>query len=498
MKKQYSKILLFLLPVLLAVIIPVVSAVDNAGDGFGGMLNAYINLISDRSDTVINRAGLDKNIIIGSLSGADKYSYFQEMSTYDSQMTEYEDSGFVGIGVTMTPDERGALITSVFANSPAYRAGIKSGDIFVSVDGKDISGKSLQEIAAFIKGPIETFVDIGVVKNGLGEPVTVTIMRDTVEIKTVLYTIYQGAAYIRITGFTNKTGEEFAEILGRLDSAGINDIIIDLRDNGGGTVRGCIDVARTLLDDVTIVKMDFKYRGYLDIRYVAPENPNDYNIAVLVNENTASAAEILSAAIQDNEEGILVGENTFGKSLVQSSYLILNEEAYEKYSAMTGETNMYVITRTLKNMGIEPADDEWQGAVKLTIGEYMTPGGESINNLGIAPDVEFEYDGPIIFDSIRDDEIFVYDKYDIGMASEEIKRAKEILKSLGFYKGETTGYYDQATFNAVMAFQAAEGLYPYGVLDYTTQNALNNRLRLMDGEDPQLQLAYMELMKGGE
>lgn len=493
MKKRLLKILMFILPMILVVMIPLVAA----DEGFGGVLNAYIQLISDKSDTVIDIATVNKNIIKGSLSGTDKYSYFQELSTYNSQVDEYQDASFVGIGVSMTEDEKGAFVSSVFLNSPAYKAGLKSGDIMVSVNGLGIAGKSLTEIASLIKGPVNTTVDIGILVNGMGEPKTVKLTREKVEIITVTYTMYGEAAYVRMTGFTDKTGEEFGRVLEKINNAGINKIIIDLRDNGGGTVRGCIDVARKILSDETIVKMDFRYNGYLDIRYVASENPNDYEIAIIVNENTASAAEILSAAVKDNEKGILVGETTFGKSLVQSSYLILNEKAFDKYSSLTGETNMYVLIRTLNRMGIEPREDEWFGAVKLTIGEYMTPNGSSINNVGIEPDFYLDYDGPIVFDEMPGREIFVYDKYDIGMSSEQVKMAKSILSDIGFYTGNITGLYDQSTFDAVLNFQRAEGLYPYGVLDFTTQTALNNRLRLADAaKDTQFMLAYKELTKG--
>ncbi len=493
MKKKPLKILLFLLPLILAVMVPLVAA----NEGFGGVLNAYIRLIDNRSETIVDITELDKNIIKGALSGTDKYSYFQELTTYNSQVDEYLDANFVGIGVTMTEDEKGAFISSVFVNSPAYRAGLKSGDVIVSVNGTDISGKSLKQIAAIIKGPAKSSLEIEILVNGMGEPKKIELTRDLVEIKTVTYTMFCDAAYIRLTGFTNKTGEEFGQVLEKINSAGVNKLIIDLRDNGGGTVRGCIEVARKILSDETIVKMDFRYNGYLDIRYIAPENPNEYEIAILINGNTASAAEILSAAVKDNNKGILVGENTFGKSLVQSSYLILTDDAYDKYSKITGETNMFVIVKTLSRMRIEPDEDEWLGAVKLTIGEYMTPNGESINNVGIEPDVIVNYNGPIVFDQIQDEEIFVYDKFNIGMVSEQVKKAKSILSDLGFYKGEINAVYDQEAFDAVMKFQAAEGLYPYGVLDFTTQGAMNNRLRLANaGMDSQLMNAYQELTKG--
>lgn len=492
MKKKSLKILLFILPLVLVVMIPLVAA----NEGFGGVLNAYIQLIDDKSDTVIDIVDLEKNIIKGALSGTDKYTYFQELTTYNSQVDEYQDSNFVGIGVTMILDEKGALVTSVFANSPAYRSGLKSGDVIISVNGTDIGGMSLTQIAAIIKGPINSSLEIEIMENGMGEPKKIELIRDLVEMKTVSYTMFEEAAYIRITGFTNKTGEEFGQVLEKTNSAGVKKIIIDLRDNGGGTVRGCIEVARKILSDETIVKMDFRYNGYLDIRYVAQENPNEYEIAILVNENSASASEILSAAVKDNGKGILVGENTFGKSLVQSSYLILTDEAYNKYSEITGETNMYVVTKTLPRMGIEPDDDEWLGALKLTIGEYMTPNGESINNIGIEPDILVNYDGPIVFDQLPDEEIFVFDKFNIGMVSEQVTKAKSILTDLGFYKGEVNAVYDQECFDAVMQFQRAEGLYPYGVLDFTTQGALNNRLRLANADtDKQLIAAYQELTK---
>ena len=496
MKKKSLKILLFIMPLVLAVMVPIVAA---GSVGFNGVMNAYLKLIDERSPTVIDRVEIEKNLIKGALSGTDKYSYFQEVETYKSQNDEFHDANFVGIGVSMTDDEKGVYVNSVFLNSPAYKAGLKPGDIIFSVNGTSIAGKSLAEVAALIKGPINTTVDIGVIDRDKGVEKILTLTRDKIDIKTVAYTMYDGAAYIRITGFTDKTGIEFEEVLDKVDKAGVDRLVLDLRNNGGGTVRGCIEVARQLLSEETIVKLEFRYGGYLDIRYTASENDRSYDIVVIINENTASASEILAAAIRDNNRGKLVGETTFGKSLVQASYQILTQEAYEKYSALTGETNMYVVIRTVAQMGITPDEKDYLGAVKLTIGEYITPGGDTINNSGIVPDAYIDYNGPVVFDDIPDREIFVYDKYDVGMSSEEVKKAKRILDELGYDAGEITGYYDESAFAAVKAFQADEGLYPYGILDYTTQYALNNRMRLFEAEsDAQLMLAYIELEKLGD
>ena len=159
---------------------------------------------------------------------------------------------------------------------------------------------------------------------------------------------------------------------------------------------------------------------------------------------------------------------------------------------------MFLVTRMLTMQGVETADDEWIGALKLTVGEYLTPNGKSINNKGISPDYAIEYNGPIHFDVTTDNMLWIYAKYDVGMVSEEIRKAKQILSETGFYSGEINGQYDVETAKAVASFQAAEGLYPYGVLDFTTQQALNNRLKMVEAyKDAQLELAYIKLMEGG-
>ena len=494
MKKKFLKAIIFILPLVIIATIPLVSAYEKGG----GLLSRYIDFIDDKSPLAIDRANLEINLIDGMLSGTDKYSYYLGNSEYESFVNEYQDASFVGIGISMLEDEKGAYIVNVFMNSPAQRAGLKAGDVIVSAGGYNLAGMQLQDIAGLIKGPENTSVVIGVLRQGEGEPENISVLRAKVEITTVDYTIYKEAAYIRITGFTSQTGVEFQKVLEKVDKAGIGNLILDIRDNGGGAVSGCTSVAASLLENVDIVKLDFRFSGFIDYLYKAYENERDYEIAVLVNGNSASASEILAAAIQDNGKGILVGERTFGKSLVQITVPVLDMNAYEKYSYKTGYTNMFLVTRMLTMQGVETADDEWIGALKLTVGEYLTPNGKSINNKGISPDYAIEYNGPIHFDVTTDNMLWIYAKYDVGMVSEEIRKAKQILSETGFYSGEINGQYDVETAKAVASFQAAEGLYPYGVLDFTTQQALNNRLKMVEAyKDAQLELAYIKLMEGG-
>lgn len=490
LKKYLLKPLGVVLPLVLAFSAPMLAA------GEDGLLGRYIGFIKDKSEKTVDMVNLEKNLIKGALASTDKYSYFQEIETYESQVEEYEEANFVGIGITMTQEKRGAYVNSVFRDSPAYRAGIKAGDVIVSADGKELAGMPIADIAKLIKGPLDTTVELGYLIGGMGETEYITVERANVAMTTVEYTIIENTGYIRISGFTDKTGEEFAAALEKIDKADTEGLILDLRDNGGGTVKGCIETAAKLLSEETIVRLEFKYPGYLDLRYVAPENKKSRTAVVIVNENTASAAEILAAALHDNGRGILVGENTYGKSLVQSSFKILDRDAYARYAAMTGEKDMNVIIRRLAMTGNTPRDDEWLGAMKLTVGEYMTPSGESINNTGIRPDIEIGYEGTSMIDRPSNGEIWVHEKYSVGMASPEVGKARAILKQLG-YVDTVSDNYDEAAFNAVMKFQADEGLYPYGVLDYTTQRALNNRLRMMGAgeKDPQVAAALAQIAK---
>ncbi|MCB2173610.1 PDZ domain-containing protein, partial [archaeon] len=300
-----------------------------------GRLNAYIDLLREKSDNYINQSNIYVDLLKGSLGDKDKYTYFQQNEIYESEQQQYGEGVYKGIGVSMSLVPKGAYVVSVYENSPAYRAGLEAGDIIVSADGNNFSGKSLTYISSQIKGKEDTIVKLGVLKQGIGNIVYYHITRKTIELKTVsLALIDKDTAYIRISSFTNRTGEEMEILLERVDNLKIKDIILDLRNNGGGAVGGSIGVAHQLLSNKIVTKMEYKFPGYLDLRYRTPENDKDYNIVLLINRSTASASEILAAALKENEAAILVGEKTYGKSLVQASYQILSPQAYEKYSRM--------------------------------------------------------------------------------------------------------------------------------------------------------------------
>ncbi len=473
--------------IILVMIIPsLVMASSNANK-----ITAYVDLVISRSHTYIKTDHLLEDLLVGAFSETDKYSYFQKIETFNSEQNSYVNAEYVGIGVSMSAHPNGIIIISVFDYSPAAFLGLRTNDVIVSVNGELIADKSLTYIASIIKGPENTSVTLGV-QRGEQPILSYVVTRQVVAMKTVKSYIIDDVGYVYISSFTNETGNEFALALEKFKNSGINNIILDLRNNGGGTLYGCVSVARQLVSDAVITKMNFKYPGYLDIRYISTEKDIDYNIVLLVNSHTASASEVVTGALKDNEAAIVIGETTFGKSVVQSSYKMLTPEAYEYYSNKFDVSDMYLLNRAIAMNGITPSDDEYLGAAKVTIGEYLTPNGHHINLVGIDPDIFVDYQGDLYINhNMLDGMLWIRKKYDLGMSSYEIFKAKVIMEQLGYQVGEMTVLYDEIMKLAVTKFQADQGLYPYGVLDYTTQDALNNILRYpYIQEDLQLKKAF--------
>lgn len=489
-----KKIKIYLLVVLiLAIIAPnfVTASNDN------GKINSYLDLIIEKSNKNIDTSNLLEDMIMGAFENTDKYSYFQKTETYVSEQNQYVNAEYEGIGISMTPHQMGVKIVSVFDYSSASFAGLETDDIIVSVNGENIANKSLSYIASIVKGPVNTYVRVGVLKNNEEKILYYDLSRQVVAMKTVKSYIMNGIGYVYISSFTNETGNEFAEALEKFAKKDITKIILDLRNNGGGTVIGSIQVARHLLSDSVITKMSFKYPGYLDLRYVSSVKDVNYDITLLVNGGTASASEIVTGALKDNEECIIIGEKTYGKSVVQSSYKILTDEAYNKYSKMYDTYDMYLLNRQLAFNNEEINESEYIGAAKITIGEYLTPKGDSINLIGIKPDIEVIYDGTLFINMNNlNGMLWIRKKYDIGMSSYEVYKAKVVLKTLGYNVGSMNVLYDEIFKSAIKQFQDDCGLYPYGVLDYTTQDNINNILRMQYiKNDEQLDKAF-EVIEG--
>lgn len=285
----------------------------------------------------------------------DKYTvYYDEDET--KALMESTSGTFSGVGATLTKDaDTGyATIVNVYEDSPAEKAGLKAGDILEKIDDHEVGDEQLDTVVSWIKGEKGTEVKITVLRDG--EELELTATRDTIEVKTVSYEMKENQiGYIRVSEFDTVTYDQFKEALDDLENQGMQGLIVDLRNNPGGSLDTVTNMLRLLLPEGTIVSTKDK-NGKKD--EITCDGTHEFKkpMAVLVNQYSASASEIFSGAVQDYGTAKIVGVTTYGKGVVQQ----------------------------LMDLGDGTC-------LKVTIAEYYTPNGRSINGKGVEPDVEVEY-----------------------------------------------------------------------------------------------------------
>lgn len=304
----------------------------------------------------IDTEKLEDSIYKGFAEGLDDpYAEYYSKKEYNQLMDE--DSGeYQGIGVTVMKDTDTDYveISEVFKDQPAYKAGLKSGDLIMKVNGESVEGLSVNDAVSKIKDKDREDVELTIYRDG--ETKEYTIKKSNVTIDTVSYEMKEGKiGYIEVTQFIENTDEEFAQALTDLQKQGMKSLIIDLRDNGGGLVDTCVNmVSHFVAEDDLIVYTEDKNGEKQEYKSDDTE-VIDVPIVLLVNGNTASASEIMTGCLKDYGKAEVVGTTTYGKGIVQS---------------------------------ILPLTDG--SAIKFTIAEYFTPKGTSIHKKGITPDVEVE------------------------------------------------------------------------------------------------------------
>lgn len=435
-----------------------------------GLLLQYIDFL-DRSykDDVELR-----DIVDGAFLGAtnalnDKYTEYYVTQEDKESFITYVDNNYYGIGVTMAPDSQGVLIEDVRIDSPADKAGVLIGDIITSVQGTSLAGQSTSFAANLLRGENGTKVNFTILRSGKSMNFSVT--RAPLSDMSVQHSTFISnpeIGYIRISSFDADTAEEFSNQLDRLKKeSSITSLVIDLRNNGGGYIEQAELIAERLLDNCIITQYETQGRVIKTIR--AKDGIKEtMPIVVLVNENSASASELLSAALQDN--GIkLVGTNTFGKGYGQEMVELADGHS-TKYSSF------YFLSpkgRRITTAGLTP--DYLVRNVELSAAE--------LQNLRAA------YDGLISFD--------LKDKPSKGQKSLTVYAAQQRLALLGF-DTSLNAIMDDKTVQAVRDFQQSAGLYAYGVVDYSTQNQLDLLVAAYvsgsGNEDKQLEKA-LELLK---
>jgi carboxyl-terminal processing protease len=308
----------------------------------------------------------------------DPYSYYMTAEEYESVIISLTGE-YSGVGITLSPNENGFIeVIAPTEDTPAYEAGIKRGDVILAVDGIQYTGSEIDVAAAAIRGPAGTRVTLIILRDG--QEIEFTMRREKILSKTVRWEwLEDQIGYIRILSFEESTATDFKEALQTLERGNAAGFILDLRDNPGGLVDVCIDVADLLMDQGTVVYSQDKdeNREYFYVKDGKTELP----FVVLVNEGSASSAEILSAGIQDNEVAPIVGTRTYGKGVIQQLDQLMDGSA-----------------------------------VNLTILQYFSAKGNVIHGVGILPDEVVEA-AP---EDYGDDGALLIDR--------QLDRALEILK----------------------------------------------------------------------
>lgn len=311
----------------------------------------------------------------------DPYSEYYSAEEL-AQIMEQTEGIYYGIGAYVSLDTLTSLpkISGVIEGTPAQEADLRANDLIYQVDGVSTYGLSLDEAVAMIKGEEGTQVTLTIIREGEDDYVELMVTRRRVESPTVEFEMLdEETAYIQIVEFDDVTIDQFADALATAKGSGMKGLILDLRANPGGSLNAVVEVARMLLPEGLIVYTEDKY-GEREEYTCDGTRQLEVPLVVLVDMNSASAAEILAGAIKDYGIGTLVGTTTFGKGIVQQ---------------------------------IIPFSDG--SAVKLTISSYFTPNGNNIHGIGIEPDIQCEFDAEAYYNTENP-----YDN--------QLERAREVLK----------------------------------------------------------------------
>ncbi|MGN0467078.1 MAG: S41 family peptidase [Lachnospiraceae bacterium] len=302
----------------------------------------------------IDEKQLEEYIYKGYVAGLeDPYSAYYTKEEYD-ELNEQNTGAYVGIGVTIAKDNDTSEIVfkEAYEGSPAKEAGIEEGDILLKINGESVEGMELDSIISKIKGKENVTIHLTVLRDK--KEINIDVTTREVEITTVESKMLENKiGYIKLSQFIEVSSEQFKEAYEKLKEDGATSLIVDLRDNPGGLLSEVVDIADYFLPKKKMIVYTKNKNGKGDEYKSSDEQLIDMPVAVLINGESASASEILTGVIKDYKIGTIVGENTFGKGIVQKFYPLVDGSA-----------------------------------VKLTVEKYYTPNGNDIHKKGIAPDIE--------------------------------------------------------------------------------------------------------------
>ena len=357
----------------------------------------------------------DKAIYDGAIPGMlrvlDPHSTFFDPKAF-AQLNEEQTGKYYGVGMEIGPRGNKIIVISPFVGSPAYRAGIRAGDVILAIDGKPTDNMTTSDVADMVKGPRGTQVHVTILREGSPAPLQFTVTRDEIPRHSVdvAFLLRPGVGYIHISSFIETTDSELEQALHSFGN--LNGLVLDLRQDPGGLLKEAV-AGKFLPKGAVIVSQ--RGRSSPDVVYRAKvgDGGKDYPIVVLVNRGTASAAEIVSGALQDHDRAIIAGENTFGKGLVQTVYPLSDNTGLALTTAKYYTPSGRLIQRNYEGMSLY---DYYYGAAKeeSTAGRQVktTDSGRTVyGGDGITPDVKITDPKP---DRFQDELLLHYVFFDFA------------------------------------------------------------------------------------
>ena len=397
-------------------------------------LKKVIYFVLDKYQYEVSQEDIMNGLYDGFFSVLDDYSTYYTPKEYQA-LLEDTAGEFSGIGVQIMDINGQVVVVTPLSGSPAIEAGIKAGDIIKTVDGYDITGATSSQASLLIRGEEGTPVKIGILRGK--ESLTFDLIRSAIVINNVEAKILEdNIGYLKFTGFSDNTAELVEKELQLFDENNVEKIVIDMRNNGGGTLQSAVELLSLFVTEGPVVYVEYA-AGKEDI-YESKLKEQKYEIAILINEGSASATEIFAGAVKYKNEGIIVGTTSYGKGVVQSLYPLIG--------------------------GI---------GVKFTTAEYFSVDRIPVHKIGITPDIIVENEK---IDISKYPKFSNENKPELGNVSLDVLAAEMILIELGYEINQPDGVYDILSFDHVRKFQEDNLLYPYGVIDFATQDALYNAL----------------------
>lgn len=398
MRSERRGLVLVLVVILLSAVLgaiygPSMQATASTAEDEHAAIRQFTNVLDVVQANYAEPVDIDKAVYQGAIPGMlrvlDPHSNFFDARQY-ALLREDQRGKYYGVGMVVAPRETRTVVMQPYVGAPAFNAGIRPGDVIVKVDDKSTEGLTTTDVADLLKGPKGTVVKITVTREGYDQPLVFTVTRDEIPRHSVdiAFMLKPGIGYIKLSGFNETTDHEIGDALKQLDAPNLDGLILDMRGNPGGLLNEAVAVGDMFLDKNQLI-VSHHGRSSPERRYFALRGNQGMTtpLVILVNGNSASATEIVSGAVQDHDRGLIVGETTFGKGLVQTVQPLSENTGLALTTARYYTPSGRLIQRDYKSISLysyhyERKVPDHPTEVRLTdSGRQVTGGG------GITPDI---------------------------------------------------------------------------------------------------------------